>query len=204
MPKRVRLETDERRRQLLETGLRRFGDRPYGDVSMAEIAQAAGVSHGLLYHYFPSKRQFYIEILRHIGDRLAAMTDPDPALSPPQQLRTGLRAHVDFAADFPDAYRTLVLGGNGADPKLTRLVESARWRSLRPIMAALGIHEPEPRLRIALRGWSSFNESAVLEWLQGMDLDRDALIDLMERVLIDVLRAAGMQSAVDDLLIGRR
>lgn len=204
MSKRIRLDTDARRQQLLETGLRRFGDRPYGDVSMDEIARAAGVSHGLLYHYFPSKRDFYSEILRHIGERLAAIADPDPALPPLDQLRAGLAAHVGFAADFPDAYRTLVLGGNGSDPKLARLVEAARWRALRPIMAALGIGEPEPRVRIALRGWSSFNDGAVLEWLQRPNLKPDELIELMAQALVGVLRAAGMQDTVERILTDRQ
>jgi AcrR family transcriptional regulator len=194
MAKRTRLDTDTRRAQLIEIGLRHFGRRAFGDVSMDEVAREAGVSHGLVYHYFPDKRRFYMEVLRDVGDRLASIAHPDPALSPREQLYAGLRAHVDFAADFPDAYRALASGGNGADPKLSQLVERARWKGLRPIMRALGIEEPSPRLRIALRGWSSFNDGAVIEWLRRRDLERGELVDVMARTMLAVLDVAGVDA----------
>jgi AcrR family transcriptional regulator len=53
---RTRLDVDERRTQLVELGLEHFGERAYDDVSIDAIAEAAGISKGLLYHYFPTKR----------------------------------------------------------------------------------------------------------------------------------------------------
>src|SRR3712207_8192978 len=45
----TRLDVDERRRQLLETGARAFSERSYDRVSMSEVAREAGISKGLLY-----------------------------------------------------------------------------------------------------------------------------------------------------------
>src|SRR4249920_2344031 len=61
---RTRLELDERRVQLLEFGKHFFANHAYDDVSMDEVAAAAGVSKGLLFHYFKSKREFYVETIR--------------------------------------------------------------------------------------------------------------------------------------------
>jgi AcrR family transcriptional regulator len=197
--RRTRLDTDVRRAQLIDVGLKLFGKRPYGDVSMDEVAESAGVSHGLLYHYFPTKRSFYIEILRDVGNRLASIARPDPTLEPLDQLYVGLRAHVDFAANYPDAYRALVMGGNGADAKLLRLVERARWRGLRPIIRSLSLEEDWPELRVALRGWSSFNDGAVLEWLRRRDLTSEQVVDLMARTLLGILEVAGAGEALSDV-----
>jgi len=43
------------------------GRRPYDEVSIGEIAAAAGVSKGLLYHYFPTKKDFVPAALGGFG-----------------------------------------------------------------------------------------------------------------------------------------
>ena len=54
-----RLDVDERRQQLLERGAELFTSHPYDKLSMSKIAEEAGISKGLLYHYFPSKQAFF-------------------------------------------------------------------------------------------------------------------------------------------------
>src|SRR4051812_50184340 len=75
-----RRQTDERRRQLLEAGARVFTERSYEDASMAEVARAAGISKGLLYHYFPSKRDLFVATLEAGAAELPGITEPDPPL----------------------------------------------------------------------------------------------------------------------------
>ncbi|MCA1690460.1 MAG: TetR/AcrR family transcriptional regulator, partial [Actinobacteria bacterium] len=58
-PAYTRLQIDERRRQLLDAGAALFAERAYEEISMREIAGAAGVSKALLYHYFPSKTDLF-------------------------------------------------------------------------------------------------------------------------------------------------
>src|SRR5262245_989289 len=94
--RRVRLQTDERRSQLLELGSELFSTRSYDDISIDEVAQIAGISKGLLYHYFRSKREFYVETIRADSMRLRELTAPDPTLSPALQLRTAIDAHLDY------------------------------------------------------------------------------------------------------------
>ncbi len=61
-----RLPRDERRRQILDAARRHFGEGYYSGVSTAEIAEAAGVSPGLVHHYFGSKRELYLEVVREM------------------------------------------------------------------------------------------------------------------------------------------
>src|SRR4051812_5171083 len=69
-----RLEPDARREQLLECAVRLFGEKPYAEVSTAEIAAEAGIARGLLNHYFGTKRDLYLEVVR----RLVFVPDMDP------------------------------------------------------------------------------------------------------------------------------
>jgi AcrR family transcriptional regulator len=185
---RTRMPAEERRLQLLELGLEFFGNRPYGDVGTAEIAKEAGVSHGLLFHYFGDKRRYYVEVLRWVADELLTAQAAGEDASPWERLQAKLRAQVDFADRYTIGFRALVSGGNGADEELTELAEEARWRSIRLIADALAIEAPSPQLRIALRGWQGFTEGAIVEWLKQRDLPPDELVTLMARELVATLK----------------
>src|SRR5258706_14546667 len=87
---RVRLDVDERRAQLVELGLAHFGERAYDDVSIDAIADAAGISKGLLYHYFPTKRAYYAATVKEAAARLVASTDTDDSAPPLERLHAGL------------------------------------------------------------------------------------------------------------------
>jgi AcrR family transcriptional regulator len=180
---RQRLDTDVRREQLLQVGLDVFGSRPLGEVSMSAVAAEAGVSHGLVFHYFGSKRGYYTAIVRWVTDRLVTATEPDPARTPVERLRDGLRAHLEFAERYPVGYAAIVGGGNGADEEVQAICEEARSRAARNLLDAIGIDEPSPKTRIALRGWQGFVEGAIADWIKHRDLDREELIEVMAAAL---------------------
>ncbi len=88
---RRRLSPDDRRGELLALGAEVFGQRPYDEVRIDEIAERAGVSRALMYHYFPDKRAFFAAVVRAEGERLFEATNapPDPDQSLFDQLRSG-------------------------------------------------------------------------------------------------------------------
>ena len=63
-PRWRRLGPDARRNEILAVAIRVFGEQPYAAVQMAEIAREAGVARGLLNHYFGTKRDLYVEVVR--------------------------------------------------------------------------------------------------------------------------------------------
>src|SRR4051794_2922845 len=67
---RVRLDLDKRRAKLLDLGIELFSRQTYEDMSIDDLAAEAGISKGLLYHYFRSKRDFYVETVRAASRRL--------------------------------------------------------------------------------------------------------------------------------------
>lgn len=72
-----RLSADERRRSLVEAGLRVFAGGSYAAATTAEIAREAGVSEPILYRHFGSKRELYLACLEEAWRRLEGATSTE-------------------------------------------------------------------------------------------------------------------------------
>lgn len=196
-PTRPRLSTDERRAQLLELGIEAFSERPFDEVSIDDVAQKAGISKGLLYHYFPTKRDFYVETVQSVADDLVTSTDTDPTLGTLTRLVTGLRAYLDFAERHGTVYSGLLRGGIGSDPEVTRIIEKTRGIFVDRIVEDLpAATKSSPMVRVALRGWVGFVEATCLEWLEKREIGRDDLMQLWVPMLVELLQKLGMNADV--------
>src|SRR5262249_49547328 len=94
--RRTRLAPAQRRAQLIALGVQLLATRTLDEVSVEDLAQQAGISRGLLFHYFASKHEFHVEVVRAAAADLLARTEPDPQLAPMDALRAGLEAFVDY------------------------------------------------------------------------------------------------------------
>lgn len=187
----ARLDVDERRAQLLELGLAHFGKKTFDEVSIDDIALAAGISKGLLYHYYPTKRAFYAATIREACRRLFDACDVGGDLPPLDQLRAGLDAYLDFADEHGPAYLNLMSSGIGVDPEIGAIVQEARKEFLDRLTRGLeGAVGRRPAFaEIALRGWIGFVEAATLAWLEKADRKktRGELRDLLVSALLSTL-----------------
>ncbi len=189
--KRIRLDTDERRAQLLALAKSSFSNRAYDDVSIDDLAREARISKGLLYHYFPTKRDLYVAGLREIADELvAAITSVPTDLAPIEQVRAGLDAYLDHIARIPQAYVSLMRGGIGSDPEVAGVIDSVRAKlfdqflhgtPFAPVLAG------NARFETAVRGWIGFVESATIDWAANPRLTREELRELFTSVLFQIL-----------------
>ena len=114
--RRVRLQIDERRKQLLELGIEVFSTQPYEEISIESLAEAAGISKGLLYHYFRGKREFYVEAIRAASLQLRALTKPNPKLPPVDRLRAAIDAHLTYLEEHGAVYSAIYRGGLAIAP----------------------------------------------------------------------------------------
>src|SRR5687768_404579 len=167
---RLRLETDERRKQLVELGLEWFGAKAYDEVSIDDIAQAAGISKGLLYHYFPTKRAFYVACVRSAAAHLLAMTETPEDTPPLERLTRGLDTYLEYVRAHGPAYATLMRSGAAVDPEAVVIVDETRATFLERITQGMGtggsVDLSSPLLRIALVGWVGLAEAASLKWVE--------------------------------------
>jgi len=188
---RARLQVDERRSRLIELGLQLFAERSIDELSIDDIARAAGISKGLLYHYFSSKRDYYLEVVRAAAGHLVERTSPAGVDVSPAALQDGLDAYLDFVEQNARSFVALMRGGAGSDPEVLLIVETTRRSIADRILSRLGQTQPTPLLRTALRGWIGFVEAASLDWLERRDLPREALRALCAQLLVAALTAAG-------------
>ncbi len=188
VPNHARYTVEERREQLLELGLRLFGTKPYDEISIEEIAQLAGMSKGLLYHYFPSKRDFYVACLRAASMQLRRDMRPDPDLAPAEKVRASLNVYLDHVKANLAKTKAFVRGGIGSDPEVIEVIESTRRAVWQFMLDRLNASDEEHLLRLAVRGWIRFVEVAALEWAQSAAVDKDAVIDVCVAVLGTAIR----------------
>jgi AcrR family transcriptional regulator len=188
----MRLSTEERRAQLLAVGLRQFGARAYGDVSIDDIAAEAGVAKGLLYHYFGGKKELYRASLQVAADAMVEAIASDPALPGPLRVAQGLAAYLAFVDERAAAFAALTDGGLGQDPEVAEVIERTRARLAEQILVAVGLAPPWPAaFRLVVRAWLGGVEAASRDWLRARDLPRDQLIPLLAPAL-----RAGLEAAI--------
>lgn len=195
-PVRTRLSVDVRRRQLLDLALELFAEHSYDELSIDDIAKRAGVSKGLLYHYFPSKRAFYVAAVEEAARQIIEETDIDaygegPEPDPAGQ-RIVLKAFMDYVSRHRSVYAFLLRSGIGTDPEAAEIIESTREALVRRMLSRLsrfGASTDDPATRIRLRGWLGFLEAVSLDWAERQELDADALVDLLVEMARPVFAA---------------
>ncbi|RSN19239.1 MULTISPECIES: TetR/AcrR family transcriptional regulator [unclassified Amycolatopsis] len=185
---RSRLTTAERREQLLRIGARLFAERPYDDVWIEQVADIAEVSRGLLYHYFPTKRDFVTEVIRSQGERLLEMTKSDPTLPVEEQLTAGLDAYLRYVEANEDGYRALHSGTSIAVDGVREVLDNNFAEQGRRILEVLCPDgEPPEALRVLVRGWLAFVVAVCLDWLKYRRLTREEIRDLCAKALLDIV-----------------
>jgi len=181
------MSVDERREQLLALALELFAERNFEEISIDEIAQTAGISKGLLYHYFPGKRAFYVAAVRHAAEQLLSQTTGKVEAARQKEveqgelLRVGLRAYLDFIEERATTFIFLMRGGMAGDPEVRAAVDSTRQAFIEVMLEGSEDAE-EPRARTAVKGLLAFIEEASLDWLTHQDFPRSELEQLMLRV----------------------
>jgi len=189
--RRRRLAVKERRDELLRVGMELFSTRAYDDIWVGEIADRAGVSRGLLYHYFPTKRDFYVAVTRAAAAEAGELTAPDPSLSVPGALRAGIEAFVGYAEQHSQGFLTAYRGSLAGDPEVREIVEQGRERQLGRILSLVWPGEgPPPVLHLAVRGWIALAQAVTAQWLEQRQPPRAAVCQLLERTLADTVSAA--------------
>src|SRR4051812_39230794 len=131
---------------------------------MAEVARAAGISKGLLYHYFPSKRDLFVATLEAAAEELRDITQPDPSKPIPEQLDAILDAYLAWIEEHADSYAKLLESATGSDDVRSYMAQMRAGTVERMLEA--GVRSGDPAAgRTALHGFLWFIDGACLDWL---------------------------------------
>jgi AcrR family transcriptional regulator len=203
-PGRRRLSVDERREELISAALELFSDRPPEDISIDDVADAAGASRALVYHYFGGKQELYLAALHGAAKQLSDLLEPPATGRPLERLAVSLHRYFDFVEDHAAGFVALVRGGPAyRSGEVGEVLDGIRRLVMARIIASIGVEQPGPVLRITLRSWMASVETAGLDWLEHRDLSREEL----ERLLVDhhvvLLKVAARHDPEVATLIGR-
>src|SRR5262245_31105731 len=187
-----RLDPARRREQILDAANALFARRAYDEVTVEDIAGAAGVTRGLVHHYFGGRNDVYIALL----ERLGARREDQLALPVGRSARARVADTVSRWLEWTEANRTIWLatiarGEDIADPEVRRVVADLVRRAVALLAAQhADIAKDTPRLRHALECWTALNRAATRRWLRG-EATRDATHELLASTLEHVLRTFG-------------
>ncbi|MFF5441343.1 TetR/AcrR family transcriptional regulator [Streptomyces achromogenes] len=192
---RRRMGVEERRQQLIGVALELFSQRSPDEVSIDEIATAAGISRPLVYHYFPGKLSLYEAALKRASEDLASRFD-EPREGPlGARLLRVMGRYFDFVDEHGPGFSALLRGGPAVGSSATNaLIDSVRQAAYDQILSHLGVTEASPRLELVVRSWISLAESTALIWLEGRRVPRAEL----EVQLVHDFAALAAVSAVHD------
>jgi AcrR family transcriptional regulator len=196
--RRIRLDNDERRAQLLQLARKAFSDRSYDDVSIDDLAREAKISKGLLYHYFPTKRDLYVAGLREIADELVQRVTIERAeLAPVDRVRAGLDAYLDHIQEHSRAFVSLMRGGIGSDPEVATVVEDVRKRLTDNFLEQTPLAKMlagDVTFQTAVKGWIGFVEAATIDWCANPRMTREQLRELLAQILLPIMGVVAPQA----------
>lgn len=190
---------DERRQQLIGVALELFSQRSPDEVSIDEIASAAGISRPLVYHYFPGKLSLYEAALTRAAEDLASRFVEPPEGPLGARLLRVMRRFFDFVDEHGPGFSALMRGGPAVGSTATNaLIDSVRQAAYVQILSHLGVTDPPARLELVVRSWISLAESTALIWLDGRRIPRREL----EVQLVHDFAALAAVSAAHDPEMG--
>lgn len=192
-----RLSVEERRTQLLDAALSLFAHRAPEDVSLDDVAEAAGVSRPLVYRYFPGgKQQLYEAALRSAADELELCFAQAQSGPLTQRLTHALDRYLAFVDEHDAGFSALLQGGSVAETsRTTAIVDEVRRAAAEQILLHLGVQNPGARLRMMVRTWIAAVEAASLIWL---DEEKQPPLPELRDWLVDHLVALLTATAATD------
>ncbi|GAA4210830.1 hypothetical protein GCM10022252_79160 [Streptosporangium oxazolinicum] len=187
-----RLSIDERRERLLAVGAHMFSRRPYHEIGVEELAEAAGTSNGLLYHYFKGKRQFYVAVVESAYKRLIEAVSASGDHPSGNRIMLGLTNFLTYVEEHSNEWTWLIRVA-GSEGDLAQVGGEAERVFVEQIIGYVGRRPESPMLRNAVTGWVGFNENAARAWLARARLPaRDAMARMMAYALLGALRGVAI------------
>ncbi len=171
-----RLTREQRRAELIAVGLTLLETVPFRSLSVDDVADLAGISRSLLFHYFPTKTDYLTAVVRAAVDHVLDITAVPEGTSATDGTRAIVTALVRFISQRRDNYAAIIRSGRSVDPALEEVVGSLhRTLSLR-ILDSVGIVDPGPMAMVLTRSWlAGTEEFALLSEEAG--LPRESVID---------------------------
>ena len=184
---RTRLDPGVRRAQILGAARDVFIAEDYANASMEAVAARAGVTTGLVNHYFGTKRDLYLAVVADLAAGLPEMVETDvPELPLDELVALNMGRFLDqFERNFEVLSMLLKTeSALGRDPEVAAIMDAAREGIVRRMARNHAGDDPSPDLLFALRVFQGAAEAAAAEWLRNDRATRADVERLLTRTLL--------------------
>lgn len=187
---RTRLGAEDRRRQLIGIGLQLLATRPIHQITVDEVATTAGISRSLLFHYFPTKQDYYVAVVRAASRRLLRRIAPDHDSPASTQIHAIVEDYVCYLERRREPYVALFRSPS-ADDWVRSIHEETQDALARRVLSTMSECQHSDKLELVIRAWWSFAEELAITWLGRDPASRDDLVELLVQTLHGVIDTAG-------------
>ncbi len=188
--RRIRLDADDRREQILEAARRLFAERPYPSVSTTDLATAAGTTRTNLHYYFGTKRGLYLEVLREFGQLPALPAASAARATGPAELDRLFARWLDVLEQNPQTIMTMIgTVAPGSDPEVEAVFRDGMRAWEDRLIAVLEMRD-DPSTRAMIRSFQGMVSAAIAEWLHAGAMTKAQVHALLTRTLTGI--AAGV------------
>jgi AcrR family transcriptional regulator len=189
----TRLGPEARREQILVTARDLFEQKGYDAVSMSDVAAAAKVTRGLVHHYFGSKRELYLDVVRSVLAEAPTLVAAAEASS----LEEMVERNASLVLDYLGSNRGMLLaiapsGDLGRDPEVAELADMAREAAIDQVIAN-HFGDPSiapPETRLVIRAFLGLVEASCREWLFRGRATRPQVEALLAQTILALIRDA--------------
>lgn len=180
-----RLSRHERRAQLVGLGIRLLETTPFHALSLDDVAERAGVSRSLLFHYFPSKLDYLTAVVRSASEHVLSLTEVPEGVHAEDGTRAIITALIRYIQRRRDNYVAVLRSGRAVHPALEEVVNDMHATISRRVLASLGVSNPAPMTLVLTRAWlAGVEELALLGEESGQR--QEAVIDSALSTLLAV------------------
>lgn len=187
-----RMDATERREQILSCAMRLFERLPYNEVSTADIAREAGIGRPLIHHYFGTKRELYLEVVRRLSYVPAVAVKSIPHGSLEERAEASIDRWLTIVWRHRNMWlSTISMESSGRDREIERILNDADEIAADRMLEALGITPGRPeydRLRAMILAYGGLAKAASRQWLVNDALTRDEVHALLTRTLLTIVR----------------
>jgi AcrR family transcriptional regulator len=187
------IATEEKRRLILDAAVRVFARKGFHTSRVGDIAEEAGVSHGLLYHYFDSKDELLETVFRETWDEVLGAIAAVEASGEParEQLRQVAKILLRGWQNQPER-TTVIMREIARTRELQRLISDltkpreAVERIIRAGQEA-GDFRRDVDARLASTVFYGGIDDILTGWVLGQLPDGDADVARAELTVVDVV-----------------
>ena len=111
---------EEKKALILSTGIREFSRKSYKDVSTDSITRSCQISKGILFHYFGSKKEYYLYCLDTALSRLTAQTEEVSGTDFYEILFSGMKRKLSLCMQYPDETHLVNMASRDASAEISR------------------------------------------------------------------------------------